>query len=319
MATPRSSIPNYFLGMLVLLASLINAQEYPSKPIRMVTSSPGSGTDFVARQIAQGISSMLGQQIIVDNRPSGVIPGEVVAKAAPDGYTLLTAGNVWIGPLIQKTPYDAVRDFAPVSLAARSPNAVVVHPSLPAKSVKELIVLAKARPGELNYGSAGTGGSSHLGAELFKYMAGVNVVWVPYKGAPLAVRGLIGGEVQMMITDVNNIPGHVKSGRLKALAVTSADPSPLAPGLPTVTSSGLPGYEYVGMTGILAPAKTPASIIKKLNEEIARFLRTAEAKEAFFNSGAETVGGTPEQLAAAIQADIGRMNKMIKAIGLRVD
>ncbi len=319
MSTPPSSISHYVLGMVVLFASLVSAQEYPSKPIRMITSSPGSGTDFVARQIAQGLSGVLGQQVIVDNRPSGVIPGDVVAKAAPDGYTLLTAGNVWIGPLIQQTPYDAVRDFSPIALAARSPNAVVVHPSLPVKSVKELIVLAKARPGELNYGSAGAGGSSHLGVELFKYMAGINFVWVPYKGAALAVRGLIGGEVQMMITDVNNIPAHVKSGRLKALAVTSAAPSPLAPGLPTVVSTGLPGYEYVGMTGIFAPARTPVPIILRLNEEIARFLRATEARDAFFNSGAETVGGTPEQLAAAIQADIGRMNKMIKAIGLRID
>jgi tripartite-type tricarboxylate transporter receptor subunit TctC len=307
------------LGVVILVSNSLHAQDYPTKTIRMVTSSAGSGTDFVARQIAQGISGALGQQMIVDNRPSGVIPGEVVAKSAPDGYTLLTAGNLWIGPLIQKTPYDAVRDFAPVSLVARSPNVVVVHPSLPVKSVKELIALAKAKPGELNYGSAGAGGSSHLGAELFKYMAGVNVVWVPYKGAALAVRGLMGGETQMMITDVNNVPAQVHSGRLRALAVTSAEPSALAPGLPTVSSTGLPGYEFVGMTGVLAPARTPAPIIRRLSDEIARFVRTPGAKEAFFNSGADTVGSTPEELAAAIQADMARMSKMIKAIGLRID
>src|SRR3990170_1805340 len=172
-----------FLVGVVLDAGVVSGQDYPNKPIRIVTSSVGGGTDFVARQIAQGISGPLGQQVIVDNRPSGVIPGETVAKAAPDGYTLLAAGGIlWMGPLIQKTPYDAVRDFSPISLTARSPNVLVVHPSLPVKSVKELIALARARPGDLNYGSAGQGGSSHLAAELFKSMAGVNIVRIAYKG-----------------------------------------------------------------------------------------------------------------------------------------
>ena len=305
-------------GIMLLGASVVSGQDYPIRPIRMVTSEVGGGNDLQARLIAQGLSGPLGQQVIIENRPSGVIPGEVVSKAPPNGYTLLLYNiTLWIGPLMQNTPYDAVRDFSPIALATTAPNVLVVNSSLPVKSVAELVALAGARPGEFNYASSGTGASNHLAAELFRAMAGVNIVRVPYKGAGPALNALIAGEVQLMFPTAGAVTPHVRSGRVRALAITSAEPSALAPGVPTVASSGLPGYESISIYGVFAPARTPRPIVNKLNEEIVRVLNRTDVKEKFFNAGVETVGGSPEQLAATVKSEMARMGKVIRDAGIR--
>ena len=320
MLLPNIVAATFSLTMLVLGAGVASGQDYPNKPVRIVTSSAGGSSDFTARLVAQGISGPLGQQVIVDNRASGVIQAEIVSRAPPNGYTLLIAGGTFLTfPLLQKAPYDPVRDFAPITLVEMAASVVTVHPAVPVKSVKELIALAKARPGELNYGASGKGGSSHMATELFKSMAGVNMVYVSYKGTGAAVTGLLSGEVQVAIFDPGMVLPHAKSGRLRALAVTSAQPSALAPGLPTVAASGVPGYEAAGITGLFAPAKTPAAIVARLNQEVVRFLRTPEAKEAFFKGGVEVVGNSPEQFAAAIKAGMDRTTKLIRDAGIKTD
>jgi hypothetical protein len=292
-------------------------QDYPVKPVRMVTAEPGGGNDFAARLIAQGLAGELGQRIIVDNR--GIGAAEIAAKAPPDGYTLLLYGNpLWLLPLLRNNaPYDAVRDFSPVTLAARSPLVVVVHPSVPARSIRELIALARARPGELNYGSGGAGSTPHLAVELFKSMAAVNIVRVAYKGNAQSLNDLIAGQVQLMFTTSGPVWPHVKSGRLRALAVTSAEPSPLAPGLPAAATAGLPGYESSSVYGVFAPAGTPATIIARLNREIVRLLNRPEVKERFLGSGVDTVGGTADQLAATVKSEITKWGKVIRDAGIR--
>ena len=307
-----------YVGLMLVGASGAPAQDYPSKPIRIVTSAAGGGSDFTARQVAQGISGPLGQPVIVDNRAGGIIAAEVVAKSPPDGYTLTMQGALWIVPLLAKAPYE-VSDFAPIVQTERIVNIVAVHPSVPVKSVKDLIALAKARPGELNYASVSIGGSTHLAVELFKSMAGTNIVHVPYKGAQAAVPALMSGEVQMMIFDAGVLAPHVKSGKLRALAVTSAQPSTLLPTLPTVAASGLPGYESGAMAGLFAPAKTPKAIIDRLNLEIVRALNRPDVKERFLTAGLEIVGSTPEEFAAAIKADTARLTKVIKDAGIKVN
>ena len=306
-----------FLAMSV--ANLVFAQDYPSKTIRIITGSAGGGSDFNARTVAQGISGPLGQPVIVENRVSLSL-GEVGSKAPPDGYLLtVQGGSLWVVTLLQKMPYDVVRDFAPISLISRDVNIVAVHPSLPVKSAKELIALAKARPGTLNYGSGNPGSPSHLAGELFKSMAGAKIVHVAYKGVAPAVTALITGEVQVIILDSALIEPHAKSERLKALAVTSAEPSALTPGLPTVSATGLPGYEMVGLAGIWAPAKTPAAIINRLNQEIVRYITQPAVKERFLNAGAEVVASSPDQFAAFIKADVAKMGKVIKEAGIKMN
>jgi tripartite-type tricarboxylate transporter receptor subunit TctC len=256
----------------------------------------------------------------VDNRGVGVIPAEIVSKSPPDGYTLFVTGaNTWIAPLLQKTSYDVVRDFSPIAQIEKAALVVAVHPSLPVKSIKELIAFAKARPGELNYSTAGVGGTSHLATELFKYMADANIVRVPYKGGGAQIAAVISGEAHMTVTDAGLLIPHAKTGKLRALAVTSAEPSALAPGLPTVAASGVPGYEAVGMTGMFAPAKTPVAIINRLNQEIVRMLKQPEIKERFLKAGAEPFGSSPEQFAAAVKSDIDKFGKMIKGAAIKID
>jgi tripartite-type tricarboxylate transporter receptor subunit TctC len=258
MLKPRVVVAMLSTAAIVLGVSAAYGQDYPNKPIRLVASTAGGGGDFTARLIAPGLAPALGQPVIVDNRSGSVLASEAAAKAPPDGYTLLVIGSsLWVTPLLQKVPYDVVRDFSPVSAIAREVGLVAVHPSLPVKSIKDLIALAKARPGELNYSFASPGSSSHLGAQLFTSLAGINIVGIPYKGNGPAATALIGGEVQLLITDVGLLMPHARSGKLRALAVTSATPTTLAPGMPTVAASGLPGYEATTMTGLLAPAKTP--------------------------------------------------------------
>ena len=261
----------FSVGLMVLGATGSLGQDFPIKPIRIVTLEPGGGTDFSARIIAQGLSGNLGYPVIVDNRggANGVIAAQIVAKASPDGYTLLLNGSpVWLLPFLQdNVPYDPIKDFSPVGLVTSAPNVLVVHPSSAVNSVKELIALAKAKPGTLNYGSAATGGSPHLAAELFKALAGVNIVRIPYKGAGLALNDVIGGRVQMMFPTAATVAPYLKSEKLKVLAVTTGQPSALFPGLPTVATT-VPGYESASTVGVFAPAGTPAALVNRLNQEI---------------------------------------------------
>jgi tripartite-type tricarboxylate transporter receptor subunit TctC len=295
-----------------------SGQAYPNKPIRIVTSPAGGGVDMMLRLIAPPLATGLGQQVIVDNRPV-IIGTEAAAKAPPDGYTLLMSGPVvWLLPFMRdNVPWDPVRDFSPLTLVVSNPSILAAHPSLPAKSAKELIALAKARPGDLNYAIGATGGPPHFAGELFKSMAGVNIVLVPYKGTGAAITGVVSGEVQLMFASPGSVVQQIKSGRLRALAVTSAKPSALVPGVPTVADSGLPGYESETKVSMLAPAKTPAAIINRLNEELVRVLNRADIKEKLFNTGAAVVASSPEELAAAIRAEMAGLGKVIKDAGIR--
>ncbi len=308
------------LAMLLSVIGNANAQAYPTKPVRIVVTGVGSGGDFAARLIAQGVTATLGQALIVDNRGSGNLPAEIVAKAAPDGYTLcLSAAPLWITPFLRKTAYDPLRDFAPVTLAISSPNILVVHPALPVKSVRDLIALIRAKPGALNYATSGIGASSFLAAELFKSMLRADMVRVNYKSGGLALTELISGQVQLMFANAGSVATHLQSGRLKALAVTSAKPSALMPGLPTIAAGGLPGYELVSVQGIFAPAGTPEAVITRLNREFIPFLRRADTREKFFAAGVEAIGGTPEELATTLKSEMARLGKVIQATGIVLD
>ena len=308
------------VGLMVVSTGVVSGQDYPNRPIRIVTQAAGGGSDFTARIIAQGISGPLGQPVVVDNRSGTSIGPEIVAKSPPDGHTLLLQGaSVWIGPLLRKVPFDPVRDFSPITETSKEVSILVVHPSVAANSVKELIALAKAKPGVLNYGSSGAGGTSHLVMELFKSMAGVNIVHVPYKATGPAVVDLLSGQVQVMINSAPALLPHIKSGKLRGLAVSSLEPSALVPGLPTISASGVPGYDAVGITGIWAPANTPGAIINRLHQEIVRVLTRPEVKEQFLSDGGEIVANTPAQFAAIIKSNIAQMSKVIKDSGLKVD
>jgi tripartite-type tricarboxylate transporter receptor subunit TctC len=299
---------------------IASGQEYPNRPIRIVTATPGGGSDFVARIVAQGLTRSLGQQVVVDNRPAGPITGQVVSKATPDGYTLLVSSNsFYLGPLMQKSAYDPVKDFSPVTTTTRVPNLLVLHPSVAVKSVKELIALTKAKPGQLNYSSGPNGGGSHLAVELFKHMAGVDITRVAYKGGSFGLIGLVGGEVQMTIDDAPTLVPHVKSGKIVALAVTTPQPSPFYPGLPTVIAAGVPGYDYSVIQGAFVPAKTPAAIIARLHQEIVRALNATEAKDKFAGLGIEIVGDTPQEFAVSFKAEMERMGKVMTVLGLRAE
>lgn len=303
----------FVLGSCAGAVGLACAQSYPYKQVRIITAEVGGGNDVVARLLAQGLAASSGQQVIVENRPGVIIAVQTIAKAPPDGHTLLSYNNsLWTLPLVQAAPYDFLRDFAPVTMAAMSPNVLAVHPSLPVKTVRDLIVLAKSRPGELNYVSGATGSSAHMAGELFNAMANVNMVRVPYKGAGPGINDLIGGHVQLIFGTTGSVLPHVRSGKLRGLAVTSARPSALVPGLPTIAASGVPGYELIAIYGVFAPAKTPAMLISRLHEEITRVLQTPEAKERFFNLGIEVVGGSPQQLMDAVKADMARVSRVMK-------
>ena len=305
------------LGLAVVTVA---AQDYPNKTVRIVAGAAGGGGDFVARHVAQRIAPGLGQPVIVENKPSAVDSSETVAKAAPDGYTIMVQGaGLWTSGILQKFSYDVVRDFAPITMITREVFIVTVHPSLPVKSIKELVALAKSKPGQLDYASGTIGSPTHLGAELIKSMAGVDMLRVPYKSTAAVITGLLTGEAHMTVADIALVLPHSKSGRLRALAVTSPDPTPLVPGLPTVAASGLPGYEVVGGSGVWAPAKTPAAIITRLNQEIVRSLNAAESKERLLNIQVELVANSPEQVAAHIKNDIAKWTKVIKDAGIKVN
>ncbi len=316
-------VPSWVISAacLVMSAGLAQGQAFPSKVVRIVTGGTGSNGDFASRLLAQGLTHALGQQVIVENRPSGIILGEIVAKAPADGHTLLVTGSsFWLAPYLQNNvPWDPVQDFAPITLAASSPNLVVVHPSLPVKSIPELVALAKARPGELNYASGTTGSMPHLAAELFKQMARVNIVRINYKGAGLALTDTIGGQMQLMFPNAGGAAPHVKSGRLRALAVTTAQPTPLFPGVPTVAAAGLPGYELATINGVFAPARTPLAVIDRLQQEFTRQLALPDIREKFLATGVESIGSRPEQLAAAVRREMTLFGKLIREAGVRAD
>jgi tripartite-type tricarboxylate transporter receptor subunit TctC len=305
------------LLVTVATASPALAQVYPAKVIRIVTVGAGGGSDFATRLVAPPLAAALGQQVMVDNRPA--VAADIVAKAAPDGYTLLLNGPaLWLLPFMRDNVASSIDDFTPVTMATQTANILVVHPALPVKSVKDLIALAKARPGELNLATSGNGNSVHIAGELFKSMTGTNIVRVNYKGSSQALIDLAAGQTQLMFAVPGSSLPHVKAGRLRALAVTSAEPSPLAPGLPTVASS-VPGYESVSYLGLFAPAGTPAAIVTKLNHEVVRALHRPEVNEKFLATSMEVVGSSPEATASLIKAEIARMGKVIKAAHIRAD
>jgi len=298
-------------------ASTGPGQAYPVKPVRIITAAAGGGSDFATRLIAAPLGTGLGQQVIVDNR--GLLAADIAARAPADGYTLLLSGQtLWLLPFMRENVASSAADFSPVTVATETANLLVVHPSLPVKSTKELMVLARARPGQLNFATSGVGNSVHLAGELFKSMAGVNVVRVNYKAASQALTDLVAGQTQFMFAVPGSSIPHVKAGRLRALAVTSARPTPLAPGLPTVAEA-LPGYEMASRLAIFAPAGTPAAIVTRLNLEIVRVLGRADMKDKFHAAGQETVGSTPEGLAALIKSEMERMGKLIRSAAIRAD
>ena len=297
---------------------------YPARPIRIVVpQTPGASTDMTARLIAQRLSPVLGQPVIVENRPgAGSIVGtEIVAKATPDGHTLLVvASSIVLNPILQKNlPFDPQRDLALIAQLSSFPNLLVVHPAVPAKTVQELVALAKAKPGTLNYGSAGTATGTHLSAELFKYMTGTDMVHVPYKGGGAAIPALLGGQVQLMFsTTVAALP-QVRAGKLRALGVTSAKRTPSAPDVPTIAEAGVPGYDHSAWNGLFAPAKTPRAIISRLNGEVVQILHSPDIKAIFLKEGAESVGNKPEEFAAILKSESMKWTKLVQASGMKAD
>ena len=288
---------------------------YPSKVVRIVTSAAGSNNDWGARLVGDAIGPTLGQRVIVDNR--GGLAVDVVAKSPPDGYTILFYGPAaWTQHLFRETTVDPLRDLAPITMAMISPIILVVHPSLPVKSVKDLIALAKQRPGELNYASGTVGATPFLAGELFKYMAGVNIVRVAYKGTGPSMIGVMSGEAQLMFPGAGSAWHHVEAGRLRALGVASTKPSPLTPGLQPIALT-VPGYEATSNIAFFAPAKTPQPIIDRLYQEIVKAIHKPEVKEILFKGGVEPLGGTPKELGDYVEMDIGRITKMLKATGFK--
>ena len=310
------------LSCLIPLSAF--GQSYPNKPIRLLVAFPPGGTsDLLARTLGQKVAESVGHQVIVDNRPGagGHICAEIAARSAPDGYTLLFGTTfLTIGvSLYSKLRYDLLKDFAPITQAVNYTNLLVVHPSLPVKSVRELIALAKSRPGQLNYGSPGNGTPPHMTGELFKTQAGVSIQHVPYKGGAPAIADLLGGQITIYFDNVPPLLQHVKTGRMRALGVTSLIRSSVLPDVPTIDESGLKGFESIGWNGPLAPAATPRKIIATLNAEFVRALSLPEIRERLLAQGAEPVGGTPEQFAAFIRSDIPKWAQVVKASGAKLD
>ena len=301
------------------------AAEYPDKPVRMLVGfAPGGGTDATARAIAPKLTELLGQQVIVDNRPgaTGNIATDIVSKSNPDGYTILmgTIAALAINPaLYAKLPFDPVKDLLPVTRAVDSTNVLVLHPSVAAKSVKELIALAKAKPGALNCGSSGVGGAGHLALELFNLQTGTKIVHVPYKGGGPAMIDLLGGNIQLIFATAASAVGHIKSGKIRALAVTTLKRSPLVPDLPTVAETGLKGFEANNWYGILVPAKTSRAIVMRLNKDVSTALLTPDTKELLFKQGLDVAPESPEAFGAYIKSEGVKWAKVVKAAGLKAE
>ncbi len=300
------------------------AAEYPSRPIRIVVPYPAGGpVDITARTVGPRLTEALGQPIVVDNRggAGGIVGSELVARAAPDGYTLLlcTTANAINASLMPKLPYDIEKDFAPITLAVIITSVLVVHPAVAAHSVQELIALVRARPGQLSYASTGNGTPTHLAAELFKNMTGADIVHVPYKGASLAVIDLISGQVQLSFISAPGVVPHIKASRLRVLAVTNAKRSALLPAVPTISESGLPGYESEGWHGLMAPARTPKAVIDRLYREFAAALRAPDISAQLLAGGAEPVGLPPDQLSVKLHNEIVKWGKVVKTTRMKPD
>ena len=311
------------LATMCTLASGAHAQTYPAKPVRMVVPfAPGGGTDVIARYLASGLTESFSRQVVVDNRggANGIIGTEIVARAAPDGYTLIFVSSPHsINPsLYAKLPYDTLRDFAPISMVATSPYVLVIHPSVPANNVKELIALARARPDQITYGSGGSGSSAQLAAEMFNQMAGVKLREIPYKGAGPALLAVIAGESSVVFGNALTVKPHIQSGRLRALGIASLKRSPSAPELPTIAEAGVPGYHSEAVLGLLAPARTPRAIIDRLNAEVHKTMRTPAAVDAMNRVGVDIELTTPEEFGRVIASEMQRWGKLIRALNLKV-
>lgn len=318
------SIGAMFAAAILAVSIASAADEYPARPVRVIVPyAPGGGTDVVARILGVHFTQRLGQSFIIDNRPagSGIVGTDLVAKAQPDGYTLLFAFSSLSSSakLYSKLPFDPVGDFAPVALATTSPLVLFVHPSVPARDVKEFVAYAKLHPGKLNYGSSGLGSSPHLATELLMAMAGIQMAHIPYKGIAPAITAQIANEVQMTFTPIAVGMPHAKAGRLRALGTGGLQRSTAVPDVPTLGESGLPGFEVIAWWGMLAPGKTPRPIVERLNREIRAVLELAEVRRSLIDQGMDPAGGTPEQFAALIKADMEKWGDIGKRLGVKLD
>lgn len=313
------------IALTLLAPSVAAAQAWPDKPIRVILSVPAGATpDVTARLVFPGLSQQLGQPLVADNRPGagGLIGAEIAANATPDGYTLFISspGALTILPhLRQKVPYDTLRDFAPISLISIGPFVLMAHPSVPAKNIQELIALAKAQPGKLNYASAGNGVANHLAGELFKQMTGTDIVHVPYKGAPQAVSDVVAGHMQLMFNSIAPILGHIKAGRVRVLGIASLQRSPQLPDVPTISESGVPGFEAVNWFGLFAPAKTPRAVINQVNTAVVKVMHAPEMQQQFNKFGADPVGSSVAEFAAFVRRDMEKYAKIVRLSGAKVD
>jgi len=314
------------MAVVSLGVGVVQAAEpqWPVRPLRIIVpQSAGGSTDFTARLVAAKFNEFLGQQAVVDNRPGAgsIIGTDLVAKANPDGYTILVvASSITLNPTLhKKLPFDPIRDLAPVTVLSAFPNMLAVHPSLPAKSVQELIALAKAKPGQINYGSSGAATGTHLSAELFKLMTGTDMVHVPYRGGAPAVTALLGGQVQLNFATIPSVLPHVRANRLRALGVTTAKRSPAAPEVPTIAEAGVPGYDHGPWNGMLLPARTPATIVNRLNAASAKAIHLPDVKAALAQEGAEPVGNRPEEFGKMIREETVKWAKVIKAANITAD
>ena len=328
----RRSILGFLLSGLVGVAHVAAsaaqerpvARDYPTRPVRIIVpQSPGASTDITARLVAQGLNEAFKQPVIVDNRPgsSGIAGTELVARAAPDGYTLMVvASSFSINPALgRKMPFDSIRDFTTVTQLSKFPNMLAAHPSAPVKTLQDVIALAKSKPGQLSYASAGLATGTHMTAELLKYMTGIDILHVPYKGGGPAMIAAMGGQTPLIIgTSVGLLP-HVRAGRLRAIALTSAKRSAAAPDIPTFAESGVPGYEHEPWNGMFGPAGIPKPVLARVNAEVARILHSPEVKKVFERDGADVVGSTPEQFGAVLKAEIAKWTKVAKAAGIKAD
>ena len=306
------------LGLIMMVAAgVLHAQNFPNRLIRVVTTEVGGASDLATRIMAQALSVNLGQSAIVENR--GIIGVEIVSQATADGHVLLHyTSPLWIIPLFRaNTPWDPLRDFVPIALTVNSPNLLAVHPSLPVKTVPQLVALAKARPSALNYASSSSGSGNHLAAELFKSMTGTKIERIAFKGAGAAVNAVMGGQIDLMFPTAGSVTQIIKQGRLRALAVTSLEPSAIVPGLPTMAQAGVPGYESQSRTALFAPAKTPPAVIARIHAEVTRALNQAEVRERLFAAGLEVIASTPQEAVAVIKSEMARMGKLIDDAGLR--
>ena len=324
MSKSRASTAALLCVMPFAVLAQGNVANYPSRPLRIIVpQSPGASTDLTARLVAQRLSDAFKQPVVVDNRPgAGTIIGtELVVRAAPDGYTLMVvASGITVNPSVHKRmPYDTERDLAPITQLTRFSNLLAAHPAFPGKTLQDVLALAKARPATINYASAGLASGTHMSMELLKTMTGVDLVHIPYTGGGPAVTAAIGGQVQLNIGTTVGVLPHVRSGRLRAIAVTTAARSPAAPEIPTFAESGVPGYDHGPWNGLFAPAKTPPALIAKIHAEVARALQSAEVRKVFANEGVETVANSPEAFAAIVRAELAMWPRVVKAAGMKIE